>query len=521
MSEKTVQASKDDQVRLVRQAQQGDMDAFSELFNRWNQPLLQYLYHTLGNGQEAEDVAQDAFLRAYQRLDQLGPPWDFKSWLYRIGTNLAMDYLQRERRYVSVDSSDEVIDMELPTGSQPVERQVEILEQQKQVWNSLGTLPTLYRQALILRELNGLSYEEIHIALDCSYENARQLVHRARLRFRDEYGFTVAVAAGAPHCRVLGDLLSAYHDGQLTPEERRRVEEHLATCEECGETQKQMRKIGALLLVLPPLNPSRGWMDKVLRRLRTQGAGPASMATVVAPPPASAPPTPPAPGGGGYGGGTGPLMWSAIIPIVLAFVGLFLIGLFLWYRFLSPPAVPTATPGIEQASHSFIKAIPSATPDITEILPSETPTPSATPTITSTPGAMMLVLLQNANCRRGPGSVYPVLTSFLEGQRLQVDGRNEDLPRWWWILIPGGSNQHCWISNSAGTPEGDPNALPVIPAPPTPTVTPKPAKPVVDLDNDGYLSDVDCNDMKDKIHPGAAETPGDGIDSNCNSKDDS
>src|SRR5258706_3585544 len=136
MNEKTMQTGRADESRLIQQAQQGNPEAFAELFNRWNQPLLRYLYHTLGNGQEAEDLAQDAFLRAYQRLEQLGPPWDFKSWLYRIATNLAMDHLERERRYISVDSSDEAVEMELPGSTQPVERQVERLEQQRQVWKA-------------------------------------------------------------------------------------------------------------------------------------------------------------------------------------------------------------------------------------------------------------------------------------------------------------------------------------------------------------------------------------------------
>jgi hypothetical protein len=211
-------------------------------------------------------------------------------------------------------------------------------------------------------------------------------------------------------------------------------------------------------------------------------------------------------------------MWSAIIPIVLAFIGLFLIGLFLWNRFLPPAGAPTATQGIDQFEHFFIKDVPSLTPGIIAILPSETPTPSVTPT----PGPLMLVLVENANCRRGPGSVYPVLTSFLEGQSFQVDGRTADFPRWWWVLIPG-SNQHCWVSDAAGTPAGDPAALPVIQKPPTPTPTPKPggAGGGIDFDGDGYNANQDCNDKFATIHPGAPETPGDGVDSNCNGKDDS
>ncbi len=154
------------------------------------------------------------------------------------------------------------------------------------------------------------------------------------------------------------------------------------------------------------------------------------------------------------------------------------------------------------------------TPGIIEILPSETPTASVTPTL----GAITVVLIQNANCRKGPGTVYETLTSFLSGQSLQVDGRNEMAPWWWRVALPN-SSQHCWVSSVAGTLQGDPNQLTIIPAPPTPTITPEAGG--IDFDKDGYTSDKDCDDKNAKVHPGAPETPDDKVDSNCNGKDNS
>jgi hypothetical protein len=160
-------------------------------------------------------------------------------------------------------------------------------------------------------------------------------------------------------------------------------------------------------------------------------------------------------------------------------------------------------------------AIVIATPGTPDIIPLVTDTPATSPTL----GVIILVLDKNANCRRGPGSVYSVLTSFLQGQSLVVDGRSEAAPWWWRIALPN-SSQHCWISDSAGTPAGDPNTLPAVPAPPTPTITPKPDQGGTDFDKDGYPSAKDCNDKNDKIHPGAPETPDDKVDSNCNGSDD-
>ena len=466
MSEKNMQKERADEAQLVQQAQRGDVDAFTELFNRWNQPLLRYLYHTLGDGQEAEDLAQDAFLRAYQRLEQLGPPWDFKSWLYRIGTNLAMDHLERKRRYISVDSSDEAVEMEMPVDVQPpVERQVERLEQERQVWKSLGVLPTLYRQALILRELNGLSYEEIQVALDCTLENARQLVHRARLRFRDEYGFALVIAGGAPRCHVLGDLLSAYHDGQLSSGERRRVEEHLETCAECRGTREHMGAIGALLLGLPPFVPSQGWVEKVRGRVRAQAGQ--------------------KPGNGARGGGGGGRF--AGWPAVAGIGGLVIIGLVaaaLWFGgrggggfgAVGAPGAPGGSTAVVSAPPNGAAAAGTLTPAIArasltpELSPSASPTatslPTETPTVTATI-VPQVTFIQGANCRKGPAaSGYYIVTSFAQGKQDGADGRNDSGT---WVYVPvAGTAVHCWVAVTTLTLNVAVETLPVVPAPPLP-----------------------------------------------------
>ena len=480
MSEKTMQANRVDEARLVQEVQQGKMEAFGELFNRWNEPLLRYLYHTLGNGQEAEDLAQDAFLRAYQRIEQLGPPWDFKSWIYRIATNLAMDHLERERRYINVDSSDEAVDMEMPSGSLPVERQVETLEQQHQVWKSLGGLPTLYRQALILRELNGLTYEEIQVALDCSFDNARQLVHRARLRFRDEYGFKQTVMVGTTRCQVLGDLLSGYRDGELDATQRRVVEQHLQTCPECRETQNQMGMIGALLLGLPAFNPSRGWAEQVRARLRTEAGGAAGHhggGNVVGDSFGRG-------GGGGASRGGGSGAGPALAGLGLGGLGLaLLIGAAVFFMghlpfpfpkgaapaspFIVLRSTPAITAGGPQADSlvtptETMTSLPGLTPQLL-VLTSPTAAPSATATLQL---PMDVTFTQNANCRRGPGNNYYLVTSFTQGTQTQTDGRN-DAATWLDILVSG-TQAHCWALASTTDVGAAIGGLPVLPPPPLP-----------------------------------------------------
>ncbi|MBL8076940.1 MAG: hypothetical protein JNM55_03180 [Anaerolineales bacterium] len=138
----------------------------------------------------------------------------------------------------------------------------------------------------------------------------------------------------------------------------------------------------------------------------------------------------------------------------------------------------------------------------------------------------ILTIQVPANCRQGPGVAYPVVNSALAGEQIEVLGKSAD-GTWWYSKV---DNDQCFISNIAGTPTGDLNSLPVIPAPPTPvpTKTEVPqqqqeqptAVTEIDFDQDGYGVNSDCNDKNAAIHPGAVETPDDKVDSNCNGDDD-
>jgi hypothetical protein len=165
-------------------------------------------------------------------------------------------------------------------------------------------------------------------------------------------------------------------------------------------------------------------------------------------------------------------------------------------------------------------AIVIATPGTPEIIPLLLETPTLTPESTS----FILVIQVPANCRQGPGVVYPVVNSALEGEQLEVIGKSAD-GGWWYSKV---DNDQCFISNIAGTPSGDLNLLTVIQAPPTPVPTkteaPQQEQPTaiteIDFDQDGYGVSMDCNDKNAAIHPGAVETPDDKVDSNCNGDDD-
>ncbi len=447
---------------LVQRAQHGEREAFGKLFERLHQPVLNYVYHMLGERQAAEDVTQEAFLRAQQHLAQLGPPWDFKSWIYRIAGNLAIDLVRGEKPSLDTDQAEDV--PEPVTTRRPLERKVQREETRLSVRRTLASLPPPYRQALILREINGLSYDEVARALECSNDNARQLVHRARLRFRELHGLRMVLASGGPRCRQLGDRLSAYHDGELAERERRLVEEHLRTCAECSDTRQDMKKLRALMASLTPVVPSGAWKAKVLEQL-------ARSPMPSAPTPASLTPPPP-PSAAGLAGFFGSWAGKAGLALALAVPVLAVGAVVLATRILPiGAATPTLTSGMDTVvPPTAASAAATVTPHPAAGSPTPaSPAASASPSSPSTPtlGPPMVLVLQQANCRAGPGLVYDVIGYLHPGDTSPIDGRNAE-STWWWVQQVMGWG-HCWVSDAVVEVSGDTSGVPILTPPPTPT----------------------------------------------------
>lgn len=457
---------------LVQRAQAGDGDAFTELFQQLHSPVLNYVYRTLGDRQAAEDITQDAFIRAHQRIGQLGPPYDFKSWLFRIASNLAVDRLRRSKRFIDLDESMEPLGP--MTTRRPAEKKVQQDQVRESVQDTLVLMPTTYRQAIILRELNGLGYQEVANALECSYDNARQLVHRARLNFRELHGMRLLATSGATQCREIGDLLSALHDGELSDENRRAVRKHIKSCEHCQETEKDVRKVAAILAGLPPIFPSPDWITRVLEGLPRHGMG-------------SSPPQAGASAGhaAGAGASSGKTLstlstWFKTLAgaaFALISVGAMIAaGVWVLSQFPSPPA--TAEPQVVEATVQAILAltpVPSDEPEspATEesaLLPPMPPTstpatvqPDSIPAVSGPPLALGLV---NSNCRGGPGGVYDILDYLLVDQQTPIVGR--DAGWFWWVVERINGPGTCWVANNLVDEIGDTSLVPVVPAPPTP-----------------------------------------------------
>ena len=165
----------DDQ--LVALFRAGNEDAFQVIFDRYRQRLFAYARQMLGGSrQDAEDALQDVFLRAYAALRANDRPVSLRAWLYRVAHNRCLDVLRGAPARVVLTE-----DIDLGAASATLPELVAGRERLRQVVADIQDLPDQQRSALIIRELEGLSYEELAEALDTTVPAIKSLLVRARM----------------------------------------------------------------------------------------------------------------------------------------------------------------------------------------------------------------------------------------------------------------------------------------------------------------------------------------------------
>ena len=197
---------------LVRRVQRGDKGAFDALVLKYQHKLVKLVMRYVRNPAEAEDIAQEAFIKAYRALPQFRGDSAFYTWLYRIAINTAKNaVVSRDRSPVEYDldrnNNEESYDMQgRMKDSETPEGLVLTDEIRSTVNAAIDALPEDLRTAIVLRELEGLSYEEIAAAMDCPVGTVRSRIFRAReaidRRLREVFeGGRVRAAGAAPVAR--------------------------------------------------------------------------------------------------------------------------------------------------------------------------------------------------------------------------------------------------------------------------------------------------------------------------------
>ena len=173
---------------VLARARQGDSDAFRALVEKHSRSVFRLAYRMTGNEQDAEDVVQESFLRAYRQLGRFESRANFGTWLYRIVSNCSVDLMRsRQARHDQVrgDSLDQESAMELPAADVPgPERMAESAEIEQRVQCALQQLSPLERAAFTLRHYEGRSIEEISATLGLGTSAAKHSVFRAVKKLR-------------------------------------------------------------------------------------------------------------------------------------------------------------------------------------------------------------------------------------------------------------------------------------------------------------------------------------------------
>lgn len=187
---------REDEAQLIMRSQQGDVNAFNQLVLHYQQTVYNVILRMLGDRDTAADVTQDTFIAALRGISSFRPGSSFRAWLLRIASNQACDHWRRTHRHMQ-ESLDSLTDEEGPhatgvlstliaTGDE-VNPEESLLthELQEVISRGLQMLPLEQRVAVILCDLQGLSYEEIAVATHATLGTVRSRIARGRMRLRD------------------------------------------------------------------------------------------------------------------------------------------------------------------------------------------------------------------------------------------------------------------------------------------------------------------------------------------------
>lgn len=188
---------------LVEAFQSGDISAFDQLVRRWDRKIQGVVYRLVGNHEEARDVSQEAFLKAYRALGTFKKEARFSSWLYQIALNATRDRLRRRRRRpdVSLDDVEERPDASLRDARPSAFDLIESSDLSRLVAAAMAGLPDEQREVLILKEFEGLTFPEIAETLDVPLSTVKTRLYRGLVQLRirlERQGIRGAAAVPVP-----------------------------------------------------------------------------------------------------------------------------------------------------------------------------------------------------------------------------------------------------------------------------------------------------------------------------------
>jgi RNA polymerase sigma-70 factor (ECF subfamily) len=186
------QGSQPTDEELISRFQSGDAYAFDLLVRRYKDPLLNFIYRFLGDLVEAEDIVQETFFRVYKNKHYYKEVAKFSTWIYTIAGNLAKTELRRRKRRKVFSIHKETAtekELELPDLKSDPEKEVNTVVTEKIIQKAITSLPQKFRQVIVLRDIQGFSYEEISSIIKVPLGTVKSRVNRARLKLQEDLSF--------------------------------------------------------------------------------------------------------------------------------------------------------------------------------------------------------------------------------------------------------------------------------------------------------------------------------------------
>jgi RNA polymerase sigma factor (sigma-70 family) len=252
--------------KLIAMARAGNPGAFEMIVDRYQGRLLGFCRQMLKSTEDAEDVLQEVFVNAYRAMLADEREINLRPWLYRIARNRCLNHLRKPTADAQ-ESMDMVPGVEAASTAEKVHNREEF----RQLLTDVGKLPETQRSALLLREMDAMSYEEIAQAMETSVPSVKSLLVRARISLAE------ASQARQLTCGEVRIDLAEAAEGlrKLSGPVRR----HVRDCEECGEFRSQLRSNDKVLAALVPAGPLLAFKGFILSKLGLGGAGTGGAAT--------------------------------------------------------------------------------------------------------------------------------------------------------------------------------------------------------------------------------------------------
>lgn len=184
---------------LIISVGSGDKKSFDLLVDRYKNQLVNFIFHLIGDKEVAEDLAQETFIRVYKHSNRYDPKYKFSTWIYTIASNLAKNEIRNREKHSfffisknddsnaksKLKSSKNIVSSVQDDSNRP-DLVMEKNEISNIIMKAIKSLPESFRMAIVMRDIQGLSYEEIAQVMNCSEGTIKSRINRARLKVKDE-----------------------------------------------------------------------------------------------------------------------------------------------------------------------------------------------------------------------------------------------------------------------------------------------------------------------------------------------